>query len=135
MEVFTETQKNSISNSDYSSKSILVVDDVQINYLLVKALLKQTGANVIWADDGFKAIDIVDSEKKIDLVLMDYNMPGMDGSATTKIIKRKKKDLPVVLHSTTANGLKLDNSIDVYTDVLVKPVTSPMLLSIMKKYI
>lgn len=135
MEVLTKTQENRNLNSDYSSKSILVVDDVQINYLLVKALLKQTGAKVIWADDGFKAIDIVNSEKKIDLVLMDYNMPGMDGSATTKIIKRKKKDLPVVLHSTFTNGLKLDNSIDVYTDVLVKPVTSLMLLGIMKKYI
>jgi CheY-like chemotaxis protein len=66
---------------------------------------------------------------------MDYNMPGMDGSTTTKIIKRKKKDLPVVLHSTYSNGLKLDNSVGVYNDILVKPVTSLMLLSIMKKYI
>ncbi|HJN05249.1 MAG TPA: response regulator [Bacteroidales bacterium] len=135
MEMLTNTQEINELNTDYSSKSILVVDDVQINYLLVKALLKQTGAKVIWADDGFKAIDIVNSKRKIDLVLMDYNMPGMDGSTTTKIIKRKKKDLPVVLHSTYSNGLKLDNSVGVYNDILVKPVTSLMLLSIMKKYI
>jgi CheY-like chemotaxis protein len=133
--MLTNTQEINELNTDYSSKSILVVDDVQINYLLVKALLKQTGAKVIWADDGFKAIDIVNSKRKIDLVLMDYNMPGMDGSTTTKIIKRKKKDLPVVLHSTYSNGLKLDNSVGVYNDILVKPVTSLMLLSIMKKYI
>ncbi len=135
MEMLTNTQEINELNTDYSSKSILVVDDVQINYLLVKALLKQTGAKVIWADDGFKAIDIVNSKRKIDLVLMDYNMPGMDGSTTTKIIKRKKKDLPVVLHSTYSNGLKLDNSVGVYNDILVQPVTSLMLLSIMKKYI
>ncbi len=135
MEMLTKIQETNNLNTDYSSKSILVVDDIQINYLLVKALLKQTGVKVIWADDGFKAIEIVDSKRKIDLVLMDYNMPGMDGNATTKIIKRKKKDLPVVLHSTFANGLRLDNSIEVYNDILVKPVTSLMLLSIMKKYI
>ncbi len=135
MEMLTKTRETNNLSADYSNKSILVVDDIQINYLLVKALLKQAGVKVIWADDGFKAIDIVDSERKIDLVLMDYNMPGMDGSATTRIIKRKKKDLPVVLHSNFTNGLKLDNSIDVYNDILVKPVTSLMLLSILKKYI
>lgn len=135
MEVPTKARETIDLRIDYSEKLILVVDDVQINYLLVKALLKQTGAKVIWADDGFKAIDIVNSERKIDLVLMDYNMPGMDGSTTTKIIKSKKKDLPVVLHSNFTNGLKLDNSIEVYNDILVKPVTSQMLLSIMKKYI
>lgn len=135
MEVLTKARETIDLRIDYSEKLILVVDDVQINYLLVKALLKQTGAKVIWADDGFKAIDIVNSERKIDLVLMDYNMPGMDGSTTTKIIKSKKKDLPVVLHSNFTNGLKLDNSIEVYNDILVKPVTSLMLLSIMKKYI
>lgn len=135
MEVPTKARETIDLRIDYSEKLILVVDDVQINYLLVKALLKQTGAKVIWADDGFKAIDIVNSERKIDLVLMDYNMPGMDGSTTTKIIKSKKKDLPVVLHSNFTNGLKLDNAIEVYNDILVKPVTSLMLLSIMKKYI
>ena len=135
MEILTKVQEKIEKTTDYSEKSILVVDDIQINYLLVKALLKKTGANVIWADDGFKAIDIVDSEKKIDLVLMDYNMPGLDGCATTKIIKRKKKDLPVVLHSNFTNGLKMDNEIAIYTDILLIPVTSLMLLSIMKKYI
>jgi CheY-like chemotaxis protein len=120
---------------DYSEKVVLVVDDIQINYLLVKGHLAPTGAKVIWATDGYKAIEIIESEIKIDLVLMDFNMPGLDGNQTTKIIKSKKKDLPVVLHSTLANSLKSDNIKDVYNDILTKPVTAQMLLNIMKMHV
>ncbi len=91
MEALMKTQKTNSLSPDYSQKSILVVDDVQINYLLIKAILKNTGATVLWADDGFKAIDLIDSGRKIDFVLMDYNMPGMNGYETTKMIKRKRK--------------------------------------------
>ena len=120
---------------DYSEKVVLVVDDIHINFLLVKGHLEPTGAKVIWANDGYKAVDIIDSEMKIDLVLMDFNMPGMDGNQTTEIIKSKKKDLPVVLHSTISNNVKSDIIKNVFNDILTKPVTSLMLLNIMKKHI
>lgn len=135
METLVKIRETVNPYTDYSKKVILVVDDIQINYLLVKALLKRTGATVLWADDGFKAMDVIDSGRKIDLILMDYNMPGMNGYETTKLIKRKRRDLPVISQTTYTQGPQLDNIKEAYDDILLKPITSDMLLNMMKKYI
>jgi len=130
-----KTQKTNSLSPDYSQKSILVVDDVQINYLLIKAILKNTGATVLWADDGFKAIDLIDSGRKIDFVLMDYNMPGMNGYETTKMIKRKRKNLPIVSQTTYTNGPQFNNIMEAYDDILLKPITSSNLYDKINKHI
>jgi CheY-like chemotaxis protein len=135
MEALMKTQKTNSLSPDYSQKSILVVDDVQINYLLIKAILKNTGATVLWADDGFKAIDLIDSGRKIDFVLMDYNMPGMNGYETTKMIKRKRKNLPIVSQTTYTNGPQFNNIMEAYDDILLKPITSSNLYDKINKHI
>ena len=135
MEALRKTKETIGLFRDYSKKIILVVDDIQINYLLIKALLKQTRATVLWAEDGYKAIDLIDSGRKIDLVLMDYNMPGMSGYETTKLIKRKRKSLPVISQTTYTHGPQFDNIVEVYDDILLKPITSGMLLNMMGRYI
>ncbi len=135
MEAQVKTQKLVNLYPDYSQKIFLVVDDIQINYLLIKALLKQTGATVLWAEDGFKAVDLIDSGRKIDVVLMDYNMPGMNGYETTKLIKRKRKNLPVISQTTYTNGPQFDNILEAYDDIIFKPVTSRNLYGMINKYI
>ncbi len=59
--------------NQYQNKIILVVDDIKINYLFIKALLKATKATVIWASNGHDAISLIDSGKKVDLIFMDYD--------------------------------------------------------------
>ena len=135
MDALVKTQKSVNIYSDYSQKVFLVVDDIQINYLLIKALLKQTGATVLWAEDGFKAVELIDSGRQIDFVLMDYNMSGMNGYETTKLIKRKRKNLPVVSQTTYTHGPQFDNIIEAYDDILLKPVTSRNLYDMINKYI
>ncbi len=135
MEAQVKTQKSVNLYADYSQKVFLVVDDIQINYLLIKALLKQTGATVLWAEDGFKAVDIIDSGRQIDLVLMDYNMPGMNGYETTKLIKRKRKNLPVISQTTYTHGPQFDNIVEAYDDIILKPVTSHNLYDMINIYL
>lgn len=135
METLKKVNKAVKLYPDYSKKIILVVDDIQINYLLIKAILKNTGATVLWADDGLKAIDLINSGRKIDFVLMDYNMPGMNGYETTKLIKRKRKNLPVVSQTTYTNGPQFNNIVEAYDDILFKPITSSMLYDMINKYI
>ena len=72
---------------DWSSKTILIAEDTEMNYLFLVEALKQTQVNLIRAKDGEEAIDIFTKNQQIDLILMDINMPKLDGFETTKRIK------------------------------------------------
>jgi len=87
---------------DFSDKVVLVVEDNQISFKLMNAVLKQVKANVVHAINGKKAIEECESDAHFDLVLMDMQMPEVDGFEATRRIKQIRPDLPVV--ATTANS-------------------------------
>ena len=77
---------------------ILVVDDEENIRFLFKEELEEEGYQIGLASNGFEAIEKVKSSK-IDLVVMDIKMPGMDGIQALNEIKKIRKDLPVILCS------------------------------------
>jgi two-component system cell cycle response regulator DivK len=87
---------------DFSDKVVLVVEDNQISFKLMNAVLKQVKANVVHAINGKRAIEECESGVHFDLVLMDMQMPEVDGFEATRKIKQIRPDLPVV--ATTANS-------------------------------
>lgn len=86
---------------DFSDKVVLVVEDNQISFKLMNAVLTQVKTNVVHAVNGKEAIDLCDSGQHFDLVLMDMQMPEVDGLEATRIIKQMKPELPIV--ATTAS--------------------------------
>jgi len=86
---------------DFSKKVVLVVEDNPISYKLMDAVLKQVKANVVHAINGKKAIEACTSDTHFDMVLMDMQMPEVDGLEATRKIKQLRPDLPVV--ATTAH--------------------------------
>ncbi len=86
---------------DFSDKVVLVVEDNVISFKLISAVLKQVKANVVHASNGRMAIDACGSDEHFDLVLMDMQMPEVDGLEATRQIKQIRPGLPVV--ATTAN--------------------------------
>ena len=98
-EVKNTIENKTISSSDFSDKKILVVEDNRINMLLVKTLLKSIlpGSTVLEASDGEKAIKMYKKEK-LDLILMDIQMPHKNGYQTTAEIKHLKKynNIPII---------------------------------------
>lgn len=72
---------------DLSGRTILVVDDVATNRLVAASFLKAGGARVIEADSGETALAVL-ARDSVDLVLLDMNMPGLDGVATFRAIRR-----------------------------------------------
>jgi CheY-like chemotaxis protein len=87
--------------------SILVAEDNIINQKLIQRLLEKEGHQVTLVDNGKKALTVLGS-KKFDLILMDVQMPVMDGLEATSRIRRKKEinDIPII--AMTAHAMKGD---------------------------
>ena len=69
---------------------------------LLAELLESSGYNVIKVSSGKEAIRVLTEEIKVDLVIIDYNMPEMNGLETIEEIRKLKLDLPVILSSGSA---------------------------------
>lgn len=90
-------------------RNILVVDDSQVDRMRLETVLKNAGYQVVSADNGQSALDAV-KQGKPDLILMDINMPVMDGFAATRILHNddEYKDIPVIF--VTAKDQKADKA-------------------------
>jgi PAS domain S-box-containing protein len=81
---------------NWQNKVVLVADDINLNYQLIEEILSPTKATILWAKDGQEAVDLCLNNNNIDLVLMDINMPVMDGMMATKKIKEHNKELKII---------------------------------------
>ena len=82
---------NKTTSSDYSRFNILVAEDNYINQKLISKLLSKKGYNSFVVEDGEKVLKALE-ERKFDAVLMDIQMPIMDGYQTTSIIREREKE-------------------------------------------
>jgi len=90
---------NRESFSDFSYAHILIVEDNYINQKILKGLLGASGMKLTIVSSGREALKLIKSNSELDMVLMDSNMPMMDGYETTKEIRKiyNEKQLPVVM--------------------------------------
>jgi CheY-like chemotaxis protein len=86
---------------------ILVVEDHKINQMVAKGMLKKLGYSIRLAENGFQALELL-QQQEFALVLMDIQMPGMNGVETTQYIRTQlnKTELPII--ALTANAMKGD---------------------------
>jgi len=81
---------------NWKGKKILIAEDVETNFILLKAVLEKTGAEIIWAENGMEAVKLFRRDRDIDLILMDILMPVMDGFEATKAIRKFHADVPII---------------------------------------
>ena len=118
-----------------SCTEIALVDDDMRNSFAMSKGLREQGLEVVMADNGQMALDRLDKDKEIDLVLMDIMMPVMDGYETMHRIRKRKqhKDLPIV--ALTAKAMVEDRAKCIKAganDYLAKPVDMERLVSLMR---
>ena len=105
---------------------ILVVEDVLPNQLVARKILEKLGHRVDIADNGLKALDVLD-EEQYDLIFMDLSMPEMDGITATKNIRRLNPEISrVPIIAMTANATEDDRAECLQAgmdDFISKPVT------------
>ena len=114
---------------DWSDKTILVAEDVPTNYMLIEAILGKTGVKLIWARDGQEAIDKCLENDHIDLVLMDIQMPVMNGLEATRAIKKVKNHIPILAQTAfTYNYEEETIRAAGISKVLNKPISPEVLM-------
>ncbi len=120
---------------DLTSKTILIAEDVETNYLLLYNILKKTNATILWAKTGEQAIEICRDNRTIDLIFMDIRMPGLNGYETADEIK-KIMSVPIIAQTAFAfpsdEELAKASSCD---DYLAKPILMSDLDRLLRKYL
>jgi CheY-like chemotaxis protein len=115
-------------------KTILVAEDIESNYYLIKYFLSSLNADLIWAINGQEAVDTFNSNKNIDLILMDIRMPVMDGYAAVKEIRLKNKDIPIIAQTAFSDETwKVTES--GCNAFIIKPLNKNQLISIVREYL
>ncbi len=117
--------------------NVLIVEDNKVNQELLSMILAEYSIKHMIADDGLQAIGLLQNQK-FDLILMDENMPNMNGIEATKIIRGMDhiKDIPIV--AVTANALIDDRDKFLkagMNDYISKPISTKELDNILKKYL
>jgi len=121
--------------NENKSPNILIAEDVESNYLYLKAVLSKLNATIFWAKNGVEAVNIC-NEQSIDLVMMDLQMPEMNGYEATKILKRKFPNLTIIAQTAFAMSDDREKALDVgCDDYLAKPIKSKDLLNTVEKFI
>lgn len=114
--------------------NILIAEDVMLNFMLIKRMLKPTGFKIIHAKNGQEAVDFCNDE--IDLVLMDIRMPIMDGLEASKIIRKTYKSIPIIAQTAyTQDDIKQSTLDAGCNDYLTKPINADVLIATINKYI
>jgi signal transduction histidine kinase/CheY-like chemotaxis protein len=129
-----EEKKDSIQGL-IQGRSVLLVDDSEINRLLIQRILSKQGMLVTMAVNGQEAVEMA-LAKNYDMILMDVQMPIMDGRAATQSLRAQGYRLPII--ALTAHAMKEDRDKCIEAgcnDYLTKPVQFEMLFTTMAKYL
>ena len=131
-----EPKPFSSSKYNWEDKTILIAEDENSNYELLKASIKKTNIKIIRAMNGEEAVDIVKKNKEIDIILMDIRMPKMDGYEATRLIKSFRKDLPIISITAFAMSEDESKSLEAGCDMYIsKPIRPGKILTLLNEFI
>jgi CheY-like chemotaxis protein len=125
-------RKSSIEETAFKGAKVLVVDDDFRNVFAMKALLERGGAEVSFAESGPDSLEMLKGPSIPDIILMDIMMPGMDGYATMRAIRKLAhcKDLPVIAVTGKVMAGERQRCLDAgATDYVPKPVDTGELVA------
>jgi CheY-like chemotaxis protein len=131
-------ERLNMSDEDLVGQTVLLVDDDARNIFALSSVLERHGMNVLTANTGREAIDLINSQPNIAIVLMDIMMPEMDGYETIMQIREDGtfRRLPII--ALTAKAMKGDREKCLEagaSDYLAKPVNTEQLLTVLRMWL
>jgi len=121
-----------------AGRKVLVVDDDVRNIFALTSLLERHSMPVVSADNGRMAIELLNNDPDIEIVLMDIMMPEMDGYETMRSIRSEPRHRLLPMIALTAKAMKGDREKCLEagaSDYIAKPVNTEQLLSLMRVWL
>lgn len=114
---------------------ILVVEDDETSYQLIKEILGDPDLLILHAKNGREAIDIYKKNRNIRLILMDIKMPVMNGIEATKELRKISADVPIIVQSAfTMNDLTQSKINTDFSGYIAKPFSKDQLMALVNEY-
>ncbi|HVN57826.1 MAG TPA: ATP-binding protein [Bacteroidales bacterium] len=125
-----------MTSLDWSKRTCLLVDDNKDVLIYLNRILLDTGINIIMARSGIEAIGILKSNPGVDVVLLDMQMPEMNGIEVTREIRKIRKALPIIAQTAFIFEDDKDIILEAGCDAcLIKPIRKDHLLTVMSGFI
>jgi len=136
-----EQTKEEVEYDDYSGRTILIAEDIEVNREILLALLEPTNINVECAENGAQALGLFENTPdKYSMIFMDVQMPEMDGYEATRRIRgldlKRAKDIPII--AMTANVFREDIEKCLAAGMnghIGKPIDFEKMLATLKSYL
>lgn len=122
--------------NSWKDKYILIVEDTNTNYILLESLLKPYEVKLKRALTGHEAIEIMQNDTNFDLVLMDIQLPGINGYEATTEIRKFNTTVPIIAQTAYAMYDDVVKALDAgCNDFIAKPIKTKKLLTLLDKYL
>jgi CheY-like chemotaxis protein len=133
-----ESRQQSIMKTNvfnWENKTILIVEDDKINFMLLQKLLDSTGVAILHASTAQEAVDMALNTAELDLVLMDIRLPDFTGWEASQKIKEKKPNLPIIVQTANAMVEDREKTFNCGCDgFITKPISKSVLFSTIHNY-
>ena len=133
-----DAKKSDIKSNTYNwnNKKILIAEDDDANFKLLESFLEKTNVKIQWVKDGQEVLDELNNNSTYDLILMDVNMPKMNGNDSLINLRKKGFNIPVVAQTAYAMDDEREYIMQIgYNDYIPKPINYPLFLNILSKYL
>jgi PAS domain S-box-containing protein len=134
--VMKQKRKKEISDFNWKNLNILIVEDNLVSYKLLEISLSKTGCNILHAENGMDAIEMVKNHPELHIILMDIQLPVMNGYDATREIKKINSNIPVI--AQTANAMDSDRMKCLEagcSDYVTKPIVLENLMPVIETYV
>jgi len=119
-----------------TGKTLLIAEDIESNFNLIKAYLQDTEITLIRAKNGVEAISRFIENRDISLILMDIKMPDMSGYDATEAIRKMDKKIPIIAHTAYASPNDYESSLNAgCSDYLPKPYSREEFINMLRKHL
>lgn len=136
---YTAVVDNTLSNNKtLKGKKILVAEDIDINMEIIKDFLQEEEIDVVCAWNGREAVDIFTNSKKdyFDMILMDIQMPVLNGYEATAEIRKIDKNIPIIAMTANAFVQDINHAIEAgMNEHFPKPIIMKDFIKMIKKYL